>query len=228
MQIVGVENWSIENFQLSFSPSKKIDISLKLAVGIIIYATIYFLQIIYNFTIHERYIKNSIQQFIDICSLANISIFIYQNNSYGYYIHGRSPHGFSDTDMCSMMLQFQREEENMCGHRGLMSGSEQQTYSFLAPGNLRIFYDKLIATLQKPNNCGPQKHYDKNVNSNFEKTLLAYHNINRFFGAFIDHALKDLDYIIRERNIVENLLDCEFENSFSESMNFEIITYLTY
>lgn len=107
----------------------------------------------------------------------------------------------------------------MCGHRGLMPGSEQQTYAFLAPGNLRIFYDKLISSLQKPTNSGPQKHYDKIFDSNFEKTWLAYHNINRFFGAFIDHALKDLDYIIREKNIFERLLDCEFENSFSESMD---------
>lgn len=111
----------------------------------------------------------------------------------------------------------------MCGHRGLMPGSEQQTYAFLAPGNLRIFYDKLISSLQKPTNSGPQKHYDKSFDSNFEKTLLAYHNINRFFGAFIDHALKDLDYIIREKNIFERLLDCEFENSFSESKDLKLL-----
>lgn len=49
----------------------------------------------------------------------------------------RSPHGFSDTDMCSMILQLKREEDNVCGHRGLLPSSEQQTYSFLAPKNLR-------------------------------------------------------------------------------------------
>ena len=110
---------------------------LKIAVGIIIYFLIYIIERIFNYLLYERYIKNPMQQFIDVCSIANISVFILSNESYGYYVHGRSPHGFSDTDMCSMIIQFRREEENMCGHRGLMPGSEQQTYCFLAPKNLR-------------------------------------------------------------------------------------------
>lgn len=39
--------------------------------------------------IYERYIKNGIQEFVDICSLANISVFILSLENYGYYIHGR-------------------------------------------------------------------------------------------------------------------------------------------
>lgn len=49
----------------------------------------------------------------------------------------RSPHGFADTDMCSMLQQLRRESENMCGHRGLLPNSEHQTFCFLAPLQLR-------------------------------------------------------------------------------------------
>lgn len=54
-----------------------------------------------------------------------------------FEIEFRSPHGFADTDMCSMLQQLRRESENMCGHRGLLPNSEHQTFCFLAPKQLR-------------------------------------------------------------------------------------------
>lgn len=99
-------------------------------------------------------------------------------------------HGRSDIDTFNMILQFKREEENLCGHRGLLPSSDQQTYTILAPRNLRLFYEKLISPIQNKNN-----HYHQQFNNqsmkfeqNFEKTILTYHNINRFFAAFIDHV----------------------------------------
>ncbi|XP_055605729.1 meckelin [Uranotaenia lowii] len=239
--VLGFENWSIRNFELSFRQSEEFlgseDRVLKIAVGIIVYASIYLAQLIYNFLIYERFIENAIQQFIDVASLANISVFILCMESYGFYIHGRSPHGFSDTDMCSMILQFKREEDNLCGNRGLLPGSEQQTYSILVPKNLRAFYDKLIAPLQNSSNFGPHQHLNQthlvgsakmsdsrivsgphgHFEYNFEKTVLTYYNVNRFFAAFVDHALKDLDYIIQERSILERILDCEFQSYVTEN-----------
>lgn len=40
--------------------------------------------------IYERYVKNGIQEFVDMCSMANISVFILALENYGFYIHGRS------------------------------------------------------------------------------------------------------------------------------------------
>lgn len=140
--------------------------------------------------IYERFIDNCLQQFIDVSSIANISVLILSMDSYGFYVHGRSPHGFSDTDMLSMIMQFKREEENLCGHRGLLAGSEQQTYTILAPRNLRNFYEKLIMPLHNNKHTNYHHHHDntKKFENNFEKIILTYHNINRFFGAFIDHV----------------------------------------
>lgn len=133
-----------------------------IALALIIYTICYAIQRAFNFLIYERYILNSIQQFIDICSMSNISMFIFAIDSYGYYIHGRwekypysdfhrieiknyiffwhcrSTHGFADTDMCTMLQQLRRESENMCGHRGLLPNSEHQTFCFLAPLQLRF------------------------------------------------------------------------------------------
>ena len=117
-------------------------------------------------------------------------------DSYGFYIHGRSPHGFAETDMLSMILQFKREEENLCSQRGLIVGNDHQTFSILAPKNLRMFYEKLILPVQNSKNNGYRHNQGshsanngfKKFENNFEKIIVTYHNINRFFGAFIDHV----------------------------------------
>lgn len=60
-----------------------------LAIALIVYTVCYAIQRAFTFLIYERYILNSVQQFIDICSMSNISMFIFAIDSYGYYIHGR-------------------------------------------------------------------------------------------------------------------------------------------
>lgn len=60
-----------------------------LAIGLIVYLTCYICQRLFHLTICTWYIKNSMQQFIDICSMSNISVFIFCLNSFGFYIHGR-------------------------------------------------------------------------------------------------------------------------------------------
>lgn len=98
-----------------------------------IYLVTYVLQLLVGRVLRS----NPLQKFIDLCSLANISLFSLLEPGYGYYIHGRSPHGFADTDMSSMILQLQREAQNMCGRRGLLMDSDKQAYIILPPRNLR-------------------------------------------------------------------------------------------
>lgn len=62
---------------------------LKVAVGALVYLALYLSQRLYNFLIYERFVDNCLQQFIDVSSIANISVLILQE-SYGFYIHGRS------------------------------------------------------------------------------------------------------------------------------------------
>lgn len=107
---VGMENFSSGLFYFHFKTANsdlkpKEMIILRISTGILVYLTSYFAQRFFNLVFWERYIKNPVQDFIDVCSIANVSVFILSLKSFGYYIHGRSPHGFSDTDMCSMIIQ---------------------------------------------------------------------------------------------------------------------------
>ena len=53
--------------------------------------------------------EDKIQQFVDLCSMSNISVFVMANANFGYYIHGRSVHGKADTDMREMAEMMERE-----------------------------------------------------------------------------------------------------------------------
>ena len=97
IKILGFENFSSGEFYLHLNKVNDLeanhnDIILKVAVGSIVYLLLYILQRIYNFLIYERFVDNCLQQFIDVSSIANISVLILLD-SFGYYIHGRSGEG---------------------------------------------------------------------------------------------------------------------------------------
>ena len=100
----------------------------------------------YNF-IYIRCINDQVGQFIDFCSMANISMFIMTHSQYGYYIHGRSPHGNADTSIQLMAQALIKEENDLTAKRGLEEGSEQQSFSILISDKLSKQYSKVMGPI---------------------------------------------------------------------------------
>ena len=46
--------------------------------------------------------------------------------------------------MATLLDQLQRESEDLCGHRGLLAGTDDQTFSMALPIKLRNYYDKIV------------------------------------------------------------------------------------
>ena len=63
---------------------------LRIALGVTTYLSIASLQILFNWLVYESYVKNKIQQLIDLCTMSNISLWLLVQERYGFYIHGRS------------------------------------------------------------------------------------------------------------------------------------------
>lgn len=110
--------------------------SMYIAIGLLQY-------IFYNF-IYIRCVEDITGRFIDFCSVANISIFIMTHSQYGFYIHGRSPHGNADTSMQQMAQALQKEENNLLTKRGLEEGSDHQTFSVSLSNKLSKQYSKVM------------------------------------------------------------------------------------
>ena len=113
--------------------------------------------------LYSGLVEDKLVQFTDVCSVSNISVFVMSHSNFGYYIHGKSPHGAADTDMAGLLGQLQREADDLCGHRGLQAGSDHQvttccvlyfrcnvemfslqTFCMTLPYKLRAYYDKVV------------------------------------------------------------------------------------
>ncbi|RZF41616.1 hypothetical protein LSTR_LSTR000330 [Laodelphax striatellus] len=233
MKVCEIEEWSRAGPDLS-SPHNPYSPLLRFSITLIIYITVYISQWLFMMGVYERYIKNAIQEFVDVCSIANISVFVLALENFGYYIHGRSAHGFADTDMKTIMTQLQREEQDLVGHRGLLPASDQQTFQISIPSQLREYYRRVMASISTENQGGRKssgllaaglKNKMSPGNIDLERSSQAYQSMNKFLAAFLEHnehecfqdaktkALKDLDYEVREKLFVESLLDMEFSDS---------------
>ena len=68
------------------------------------------LQRLYVFLIYERFFEHKIRQFVDLCSVSNVSVFIMTRKLFGFYVHGRSVHGHADTNLRGMNINLHKEQ----------------------------------------------------------------------------------------------------------------------
>jgi len=106
------------------------------------------IQYLFYTLIYQRSIEDRILNFIDLCSVSNISVLILADNLYGYYIHGLSPHGTTDVNVKDMIVNLGRESKQMSGTRGLEAKSDEQTFIVRIDRRLRMEYERLLFTYQ--------------------------------------------------------------------------------
>jgi meckelin len=71
-------------------------------------------------------------------------LFILDHVQYGYYIHGRSPHGITDVNMKDLSMNLYREANQMSGTRGLQNKSTEQMFIMKINREFRQQYDMLL------------------------------------------------------------------------------------
>lgn len=91
---------------------------MRVALASSLLVAIWLVQWIAYTVFYSRLIEDKIGQFVDFCSISNISVFVLTHTQYGYYIHGRSPHGNADTSMQRMTEALVREANDMTCKRG--------------------------------------------------------------------------------------------------------------
>lgn len=56
----------------------------------------------------------------------------------------RSVHGFADTDLQTLSNDLQKEQNNLCAHRGLVPGTVDQTFIISLSPPFHYFYNKIF------------------------------------------------------------------------------------
>ncbi|XP_039264692.2 meckelin-like [Styela clava] len=190
---------------------------LRFAVGGLVYVIVALVQVIYFKLIHERFISDKTRDFVDLCSLSNISVFVLAQQTFGYYIHGRSVHGRADTDMAEMNQMLKREEENLVSTRGLLAGSEDQVFEIMIPLKMRQQYDKIYQPLQLMKSQPAARGGGQSTGGITSESMKAYSTMRTFLTSFINHSLRDLDYNVRDKLFLEKLLNIEFQEPIDKA-----------
>ncbi|XP_076448752.1 meckelin-like [Babylonia areolata] len=185
------------------------------ALAVLVYIIVAVVQWVFFTFIYERFVEDKVQQFVDLCSMSNVSVFVMAHAQFGYYIHGRSVHGKADTNMKEMAEMMKREEEDLCGKRGLLPDTEEQTFIMSLPKRLRVKYEQvyLPAALENAGAVGRMeqgKAGGRIAGTAMEKSIEAYNMLNRFLCAFLDHSLRDVDYVVKDKTLLESIMDTEF------------------
>ncbi|CAF0721030.1 unnamed protein product [Adineta steineri] len=179
-----------------------------------------FIQYFFYIIFYQRFIENKIMNFIDLCSVSNISVFILDQNRHGYYIHGRSPHGTTDVNMKDMLMNLERESRMLSGTRGLQANSTEQIFIMKINRTFRTQYDLLFRKYS--DFVGPRR--SKKDKEHYTDVLLeSYRNLNSFLCSYIDHSLPAHEYYVRNRYLVEKLFNYEFQigmTGYNDSLFF--------
>ncbi|XP_061676780.1 meckelin-like [Syngnathoides biaculeatus] len=165
-------------------------------------------QVIFFTVFYEHFVEDKIRQFVDLCSVSNISVLLLPQRCFGYYIHGRSVHGHADTNMEEMNSNLKREAESLCGQRGLLPNTDMQTFQVALSSRLRSHYDRIRDSFTRRH--GPSRLVDAASFNQTEQNIRAYHTMNHFLGSVIDHVHPDMDYIVRDKLALERLMGMEF------------------
>ncbi|KRX37938.1 Meckelin [Trichinella murrelli] len=201
-------------FQLEQISNESCDTSLsRLAIVGSLYFIVWSVQCIFHVLITEQCFWNQFRYFIDLCSVCNISVLALRYRLYGYYLHGRSVHGFAEADMDEIHEMLRREKENLCEQRGLEPNSKNQIFTVCLQSQFRKQYDDIFDVLVTAVKT-KRMHNGKSLSTiEDEQRVKAFYTMNKFLINFIDHCIADLPYLIKDKLFTEALLNCEFQDT---------------
>ena len=82
-------------------------------------------------------------EFVDLLTVANISILVFDHSLHGYYIHGKSPSGLADANFDEILKNLEAEIKGNSKGRGLddRDADNLQSYEVYLSYQMRITYD---------------------------------------------------------------------------------------
>uniref|UniRef100_A0A0N5CGY7 Meckelin n=1 Tax=Strongyloides papillosus TaxID=174720 RepID=A0A0N5CGY7_STREA len=223
-EVLNFKNLSI--VEPNFILSKKL-IEINYYMGFFRFAIItiiYFLVLLIQWTVSVIILEPLIDpfhNFIDLCSIANISVLSLTTSLHGYYIHGQSPHGYADTNMQEINKFLQLEKNNQCGFRGLESGNDLQTYIITMP---RVFRDKFLkiqGLLRQSTSRQIMIKNNKTETEHIEYRSKVYDELNIFLRRVIEHDDMECDYDILNMKAMEDIFDMEFADTTNRGVFYK-------
>ncbi|CAF2625636.1 unnamed protein product [Rotaria sp. Silwood2] len=226
LKVINLENIALANSDIILFPSlpaanytMEYNSVFHVGTAFIVLLGTAIIQYLFYIIFYQRLIGDKILNFVDLCSVSNISVFILDQNYHGYYIHGRSPHGTADVNIKDMIMNLERESRSMSGTRGLQANSTEQIFIMRTNRTFRAQYDILC-----------RKYYDyvgsRRIQKDMERytdiLFQSYQNLNKFLCAYINRSCPTYQYLIRNRYLLEKIFNYEFHTSVDSGLSESI------
>ncbi|EGD75904.1 hypothetical protein PTSG_00613 [Salpingoeca rosetta] len=164
-------------------------------------------QLLFFGLFYDRFVYNPLLSFIDLCSLANVSVLIFDSAIHGFYIHGHTPHGFADVDMYTMLVNLKKEAEDVVARRGLEGETDLQTFEIFVPQKLRHEWDVMLDRISDNTEVLRRTTLQPGDVERMRQLAQANAALNQLFMGFLDHSFRDIDYIVKTRPFFDRFLD---------------------
>ncbi|CAG9329728.1 unnamed protein product [Blepharisma stoltei] len=95
----------------------------------------------------STWVPTQLHNFVDLCAITNISVFILDDALHGYYIHGCSPIGIADITLDELLKGLGKEESGTAMKRGLVPDdpTQLQTFEIYIPWRVRETYNTMTS-----------------------------------------------------------------------------------
>ncbi|CAF0912475.1 unnamed protein product [Rotaria sordida] len=224
LKVINLENIALADTDIILFPSSSFTANctmeynsiFRIGTAFLVLLGTAIIQYLFYIIFYQRLIGDKIINFIDLCSVSNISIIILDQIYHGYYIHGRSPHGISDVNIKDIIMNLERESRSMSGTRGLQANSIEQIFIMKINKTFRAQYDLLFR--QYYDYIGPRRKR-KDIERRTDILFQSYQNLNRFLCAYIDRSLPTYQYFIRNRYLLEKIFNYEFQTSLNSGLS---------
>ena len=161
-------------------------------------------------------------EFLDLCSVSNISVFLLDSSSHGYYIHGQSPLGKADTNFDELLRFLEEEGKGKIRGRGITDddGDELQSYEMFISFFMRNIYDALFQSKtqgviqegvdrekQKTQSRMTKVHQHVPLQTSRIEIDLFKTYMNDHLKEKVETAARNAKMLIREKTLCERFFD---------------------
>lgn len=177
-------------------------------------------------------------EFLDLCSVANISVFLLDEMLHGYYIHGQSPFGKADSNLDELLRFLEEEGKGKIRGRGVSEEQEDlQCYEMYLSYKMRSTYDGLYY-LQTEAMLAQNNQIDRVVNRNrlgmifqyFSEKGIELNKLNTYMNNQLKNKIENISSnnqaYIKEKSFLERVLDFPPNNiSFTDNNTQDILLF---
>ena len=187
----------------------------------------------------QNWIPLKKQEFIDLCFVSNISVFILDEKLHGFYIHGQNPANKADVNL-NELLNYLNNAENIINPELDNNDNDVKSYVMYISYPMRTIYDGLFyiqneALLAQNQGMDLQKFIKERKLGSIFKYLpeIEEKNFNMLSSYMnnqlrnkMDNVFKNKNVYIREKTFLQNILELPANNTQINITNAEeIILY---